>query len=91
MTFKKLNIIAGIVINILLAIFFVLSIYGEIGYDEGKSIMYALLLLNIFTFAINILLKKDDDNKNSSKKILLLLLVTIILSIVVVVVLLTNK
>ncbi len=90
MTFKKLNIIAGIVINILLAIFFILSILGKIGYEEGRSLMYALLLLNIFTFALNIFLNKDDDNKISSKKILLLLLVTIILSIVVVVVLLIN-
>ena len=56
-----------------------------------KKLNVRLLLLNIFTFALNIFLNKDDDNKIYSKKILLLLLVTIILSIVVVVVLLINK
>ena len=91
MNFKKLNIIAGIVINILLAVFFILSISGKIGYDEGRSLLYALLLLNIFTFGLNIFLNKDDNNKISNKKILLLLLVTIILSIVAIVVLFTNK
>lgn len=91
MNFKKLNIIAAIVINILLAIFFILSISGKIGYDEGRSLLHALLLLNIFTFGLNSFLNKDDNNKISNKKILLLLLVTIMLSILAIVVLFTNK
>lgn len=68
MNFKKLNIIAAIVINILLAIFFILSISGKIGYDEGRSLLHALLLLNIFTFGLNSFLNKDDNNKISNKK-----------------------
>jgi hypothetical protein len=91
MNFKKLNIIVAIVINILLAIFFILSFSGRIRYDEGRNFMYPLLLLNIFTFALNWIIDKDNDNKISNKKFLLFLLVTIILSFFAIMLLFINR
>lgn len=91
MNFKKLNIIVAIVINILLAVFFILSFSGRIRYDEGRNFMYPLLLLNIFTFALNWIIDKDNDNKISNKKFLLFLLVTIILSFFAIILLFINR
>lgn len=91
MNFKKLNIIVAIVINILLAVFFILSFSGRIRYDEGRNYMYPLLLLNIFTFALNWIIDKDNDNKISNKKFLLFLLVTIILSFFAIMLLFINR
>ncbi|MFP5494376.1 hypothetical protein ACLGL2_07245 [Parvimonas sp. G1641] len=91
MNFKKLNIIVAIVINILLAVFFILSFSGRIRYDEGRNFMYPLLLLNIFTFALNWILDKDNDNKISNKKFLLFLLVTTILSFFAIMLLFINR
>lgn len=91
MNFKKLNIIVAIVINILLAVFFILSFSERIRYDEGRNFMYPLLLLNIFTFALNWIIDKDNDNKISNKKFLLFLLVTIILSFFAIMLLFINR
>lgn len=91
MNFKKLNIIVAIVINILLAVFFILSFSGRIRYDEGWNFMYPLLLLNIFTFALNWILDKDNDNMIFNKKLLLLLFVTIILSFLAIMLLFINR
>lgn len=91
MNFKKLNIIVAIVINILLAVFFILSVSGRIRYDEGRNFMYPLLLLNIFTFALNWILDKDNDNMIFNKKLLLLLFVTIILSFLAIMLLFINR
>ena len=91
MNFKKLNIIVAIVINILLAVFFILSFSGRSRYDEGRNFMYPLLLLNIFTFALNWIIDKDNDNKISNKKFLLFLLVTIILSFFAIMLLFINR
>lgn len=91
MNFKKLNIIFAIIINILLAVFFILSFSGRIHYDEGRNFIYPLLLLNIFTFALNGILGKDNDKKISNKKFLLFLLVTIILSFFAIMLLFINR
>ena len=91
MNFKKLNIIVAIIINILLALFFILSFSGRIHYDEGRNFIYPLLLLNIFTFALNGILGKDNDKKISNKKFLLFLLVTIILSFFAIMLLFINR